>query len=134
MSIVVDTYAWIEVFLGSQKGAIVKEALEEAADVYTPDVVLAEIARKYLREGIEETLVGERLRVVSSASVVTPIDSEVALSAGRVYSELVEKARKEKLRDPSLFDAIVLATARSYQARLVTGDEHFRNLPEAIWI
>ncbi|RLE57048.1 MAG: type II toxin-antitoxin system VapC family toxin, partial [Thermoprotei archaeon] len=39
---ILDTYAWVEYFLGSPKGRVVKDLLEKGA--YTPDVVLAEIA------------------------------------------------------------------------------------------
>ena len=62
MKIVIDSYAWIELFMGSAKGGKVKEILEDADEVYTPDTVLAEIARKYVREGIEERIVNTRCR------------------------------------------------------------------------
>ncbi|MGQ9691076.1 MAG: hypothetical protein ACUVQY_07445 [Thermoproteota archaeon] len=41
MRIVVDSYAWVELFIGSEKGRLVKEKLSEADEVYTPDIVLA---------------------------------------------------------------------------------------------
>jgi len=65
---------------------------------------------------------------------VTPMDIQVALKAGRAYLELSEKAGKEKRRNPSLFDAIVLATARTYSSNVLTGDDHFEALPESISI
>jgi len=34
----------------------------------------------------------------------------------------------------SLFDAIILATARTLNAKIITGDEHFRDLDETLWI
>ncbi|MGB9895757.1 MAG: PIN domain-containing protein [Thermoproteota archaeon] len=39
-----------------------------------------------------------------------------------------------KLKEPSLFDAIVLATAKTLNASVITGDEHFRERTEAIWV
>ncbi len=100
----------------------------------TPDIVLAEISRKYHREKADEKRVKSRLETIDSTTLVTPVDAEVALKAGRAYLELVDKARKERLRSPSLFDAIVLATARVYDSKVITGDEHFEKLPEAILI
>jgi predicted nucleic acid-binding protein len=47
--VVYDTYAWIEYFLGTSKGAQVKKLLDKGG--YTPSIVLAEISRKYFREG-----------------------------------------------------------------------------------
>jgi predicted nucleic acid-binding protein len=48
--------------------------------------------------------------------------------------ELSQQARKAKLRTPSLFDALTLATARLLKAKVLTGDEHFRSQLETIWI
>lgn len=134
MKIVIDAYAWIEVFLGSEKGRKVKEILEQADELFTPDTVLAEIARKYQREGADERTTDARLETITTASNVTQIDAKVALEAARCYTQLVTNARKRKLKTPSLFDAIVLSVSRVVKAKVVTGDEHFRNLPETVWI
>lgn len=134
MKIVVDAYAWIEVFLGSEKGRKAKEILERADEVYTPDTVLAEIARKYIREGADERTTDARLETITTAANVTQIDTKVALEAARCYTQLAMNARKRKLKSPSLFDAIVLAVGRVIKAKIVTGDEHFKNLPETVWI
>jgi predicted nucleic acid-binding protein len=134
VKIVIDAYAWIEVFLGSEKGRKVKEILERADEIYTPDTVLAEIARKYLREGADERTTDARLETITTASNVAQIDTKVALEAARCYTQLAINARKGKLKNPSLFDVIVLAVGRVIKAKIVTGDEHFRNLPETVWI
>lgn len=134
MKIVVDAYAWVEIFIGSEGGIRAGEILVEAREIYTPDVVLAEIARKYLREGVEEQVVLGRLRTIAEASDTPPVSVETALESARCYMELSEKAKREEVRPPSLFDAIVLATARVIDAKVVTGDEHFKNLPETLWI
>ena len=134
MKIVIDTYAWIEFFMGSEKGRRVKEIVESADEVYTPGTVLAEIARKYVREGADDKMVDARLEVITAASNIAHVDAKLALEAARCYLELAAKARKSKLNVPSLFDAIVLATGRLLKSKIVTGDEHFRNLPETVWV
>ena len=134
MKIVVDTYAWIELLIGSQKGNRVKDLLEEADEVYTPDTVLAETARKFLREGTDEETINRWIEIITDASVVTPIDSAIALEAAKCQSELITKAKNAKQNSPSLFDAIVYATAKVKDCKILTGDEHFRNLPEVVWI
>ncbi|MEM2593499.1 MAG: type II toxin-antitoxin system VapC family toxin [Candidatus Bathyarchaeia archaeon] len=134
VKIVVDTYGWIEIFLGSESGKRTKEIIEKGEEVYTPDIVGAEIARKYLREGVGEQEVLERLTVIEESSEIVPISKRIAFEAAKCYMELMEKARLEKLRAPSLFDAIILATARALNAKLVTGDEHFRGMDGIIWI
>ncbi len=134
MKIVIDAYAWIEFFIGSEKGQKVKELLENSDEAYTPGTVLAEIARKYNREGADEKTVEARLQTISSASNITQLDIRVALETAKCYTELVATAKKSRLTTPSLFDAIVLATGRTLSSKIITGDEHFRNLPETIWV
>jgi predicted nucleic acid-binding protein len=134
VKIVIDTYAWIELLIGSEKGKKVKELIENSQESYTPSIVLAETARKFLREGIDEKTIVMWLEIIISASVITQIDSETALEAAKCYLELAKKAKISKQNTPRLFDAIVQATARINQCQILTGDEHFRNLPETIWV
>ena len=134
MKIVVDAYAWIEIFIGSKKGDKARETLTGADATYTPDVVVAEIARKYFREGVAEQTVLERLKTIEETTDITPIDKNVALESAKCYLELSEKAKTKGLQTPSLFDAIVLATARLLNAKILTGDEHFKDMPETLWL
>ena len=134
MKIVVDTYAWIELLIGSEKGKKIKEMLETAEEVYTPSTVLAEAARKFLREGTDEITIAEWLEIITDASDIAQIDSATALEAARSQIALTEKAKKLKQNTPSLFDAIVHAIAKVNQCKILTGDEHFKDLPETIWV
>ena len=134
MKIVIDTYAWIELLIGSERGNKVKELMENAEEVYTPSTVLAETARKFLREGTDEKTINTWLEIITTASVITQIDSATALEAAKCQLELSQQAKILKQNTPSLFDAIVYATARINQCKIITGDEHFKNLPETIWI
>ena len=134
MKTVVDTYAWIEIFIGSECGEKAKEIIQKSEEVYTPDVVIAEVARKYLKEGVKEQTILERLATIEETSEITSIDKDIALESARCYLELAERAKSRKLKNLSLFDAIVLATARILGAKLLTGDEHFKGIDETIWI
>jgi len=134
VKIVIDAYAWIEIFIGSKKGHKAREDLTQAEAIYTPDTVMAEIARKYFREGVEEQTVLKRLKTIEETSDVVPVEKSVALESAKCYMKLSEKARNENLKSPSLFDAIVLATARLLNAKVLTGDAHFRELPQTLWI
>ena len=134
MKIVIDTYAWIELLIGSERGNKVKELMENAEEVYTPSTVLAETARKFLKEGTDEKTINTWLEIITTASVITQIDSATALEAARCQLELCQQAKISKQNTPSLFDAIVYATARINQCKIITGDEHFKNLRETIWI
>jgi predicted nucleic acid-binding protein len=132
--IIVDSYAWIEIFLGSGKGQSAIQAIQEAELVFTPETVLAEIARKYLREGTSEQIVRSRLQIISENSEISHTDATMAVASGKAYIEIDERAKREKITKPSLFDAIVLANARVNEAKVLTGDRHFRGLPETLWL
>jgi len=134
VKIVVDTYAWIEIFIGGNKGKRAKENLENATEVCTPDTVLAEIARKYLREKINQEVITDRLKIITEASDITSINIETAVEAAKCYIHLSQEAKKAEIKAPSLFDAIVLATAKLLNAKVLTGDEHLKNQPETLWI
>ncbi|MEM2676257.1 MAG: PIN domain-containing protein [Candidatus Bathyarchaeia archaeon] len=133
-AVVVDSYAWIEIFIGSSQGEKALEAIQEAEEAYTPDIVLAEIARKYMREGAKETLIQQRLKTIEETTEITPINTQTAIESAKCYMQLTEKAKKEGLTAPSLFDAIILATAKTLNAKLITGDQHFKGLNQTIWI
>ena len=62
------------------------------------------------------------------------ISSELAVLGSKAYLELSERAKKRRLQSPSLFDGLVLGAARLHDAKVVTGDPHFEDLPETIWI
>ena len=76
----------------------------------------------------------ERLKAIAETSHTAPISVEVALESAKCYMELSEKAKRVGIRTPSLFDPMILATARVLKAKVITGDEHFKNLPETLWI
>jgi predicted nucleic acid-binding protein len=131
---VIDSYAWIEHFAGSTNANTVKEILENADELYTPDVVLAEIARKYIRDNVDNDIIKKRLQQIADNSKIVYLDPKLAFESANCYREIESSARKNKCNTPSLADAIVLATARMLHAKVLTGDTHFKNLPETIWI
>ena len=134
VKIVADAYAWIELFAGTRKGEFVRSKMEEAETVITPDTVLAEVARKYIREGIKEEAARQRLSTILEASEPAYVDDGIALEAAKAYLQLEKRATDAGLPKPSLFDALVLAAARRNDGKVLTGDEHFEGLTETEWI
>lgn len=124
----------MELFKASAAGRKAKERIEAADDVFTPSLVLAELARKYLREGEAPATIRKWLLAIMETSQVIEIDILLAEESARASIQLTEKARKEGLGKPGLGDAIVLATARVRQASVLTGDPHFKDLQETLWL
>jgi len=116
---VLDSFAWVEYFRGTEAGRIVAEELETTA-VGTPLVVVAELRDKYVRERVPSW--SRDLSFIKDISALLPEDELIAIRAG----ETKNRMRSEGRRDFGLIDAIVYETAKAVEAVLVTGDPHFR--------
>jgi predicted nucleic acid-binding protein len=116
---VVDSFAWFEYFSGSTAGARAKPFIESSKGV-TPTIVVAELSEKYRRMKLD---FGADLDFIIARTRVIPLDTATAEKAGALSHE-----RKRKVKRWGLADSIVLATARECKAKIVTGDEHFRDL------
>ena len=129
---VIDAYAWIEYFRASEYGKVAKEYIE-SKDSVTPSIVVSEISRKLQKE-IEvgnEASDGrsKRLEFISATSHVVELDYELAVIAGKTDCDM-----KKKEKGWGLTDSIVLCTARGLKAKVVTGDDHFKNLENVVFI
>jgi len=130
----IDTFAWLEVIRGSEVGREAEATIASADRCLTPSIVLAEVALKCHRDGFGDRLVLLELRAIMESSEIVPIDPEIARSASHSVEELRARARAGRLRPPGLADGLVLATARAHSSRILTGDPHFRGLPETVWL
>jgi predicted nucleic acid-binding protein len=122
---IIDTFAWIEYFAGTVRGERARPHIE-MGDGITPAIVVAEFTDKYVREGMNPD---ERLKFIRTKTMIQSLDDETAEAAGRISAD-----RRTKAKGWGLVDSCVLATARGKGLKVVTGDEHFEGLPEAIMI
>ena len=129
MRYVIDSYAWLEYFMGTIAGEKVKEIIDSVADEkMTPTICVAEIYAKVLRvEGLEKAELQRTF--IKSRSALIPLTEEIAVEAAKIDVEM-----KRKIPGWGLDDSIVLGTARIKKAKVLTGDEHFKNLPETKFI
>ena len=120
---VVDSFAWIEYFKGTPLGERVRQIVENPESrLLTPAPMLAEIRSKFLREAQDpEPPTG----AVESLSEIVPLDASLARLAGDEHA-----SRRKSVRDFGMLDAFLLATARSRDDTILTGDPHFRGLPK----
>lgn len=115
-----DSFAWIEYFRGTQLGETVDRSLRSSACA-TPALVLAELSDKYQRE--KRAVISERLDFVELRTTILPLTRPVAERAGATKA-----ARRSVLPDFPLADAIIYETAREWSGTLLTGDPHFRGM------
>ena len=127
MKCVIDAHAWIEYFLGSERGKKVKEILESNEnEIFSSIITLAEVVSVTKRENRDAE---EKYRDILNLSKVYFISTELAKEAGIFHAEI-----KKKIKDFGLADTFVLLTARKLNAKIVTGDPHFKGFKEAILI
>jgi len=114
---VFDSFAWIEYFKGSKRAMPIKTHVDSGLPIYTPTICLTEIKSKYLEEGKAPK---ERIDFILERSLTVELDSEIALLASDFKKEF----------GLHTVDAIIYASSQSKGLPLVTGDAHFRNLPQ----
>ncbi len=126
-SFVVDSYAWIEYLDGTELGEKVKKIIEnQENNIYTCAVTIAEVASKFTRKNRDARIAATAIRTLSKP---VNIDADLSESAGRAHAEM-----RAKIKDFGLSDAYILVSARKLNAKILTGDAHFKNVKEAMLI
>ena len=118
---VLDSHALIEYFKGTKNGETVRQIIE-AGNCITPSIVLAELAYKYTKENYAHF--ENDLAFIETNSRIAELDGEIAKTAGKIKDAVRTKFKTNF----GLADAIILATARTMNAKVVTGDYHFKQL------
>lgn len=127
MRCVIDAHAWIEYFIGSDKGNEVKKIVEsENNEVFTSIITIAEVVSITKRENRDAE---QKYLDMVNLSKIYGINLDLAKEAGILHAEV-----RKTIKDFGLADAIVLSTARKLGAKIVTGDPHFKGFKEAILI
>ncbi|MDH5811860.1 MAG: type II toxin-antitoxin system VapC family toxin [Candidatus Verstraetearchaeota archaeon] len=128
MRYVIDSYAWIEYFMGTKPGEMVKPIIEGLEEKITPTICLAEVYSKTLKvEGEEQA--ERQIKFIKERSALAPLEESVAIKAAKI-----DVAMKRKVVGWGLADSIVYATGLLKKAEVVTGDVHFQGLKNVIFI
>jgi len=129
MKYVIDSYAWLEYFMGTVAGERVRRIVDSIEDEkLTPTICVAEIYAKTLR--VEGTEKAELQRAfIKSRSAIVSLTEEIAVEAAKLDVEM-----KKEVSGWGLADSIVLGTTRRKRAKVLTGDQHFLNMPETEFI
>ncbi len=123
--IVFDTYAWIEYFLDSKKADKVEDYIKND-EVITPILVLLELSVKAEKEGWD---IKKYIEFIKIKSTIGNLSEEVIINTGKTYNQM-----RQKVKDFGLIDATILTIALLNKCNLLTGDEHFKNLPNVIFL
>ena len=123
MTVLIDSWSWIEYWKGSRHADRAARHIEGSDTAVMSTINLAEIYHSVLRDYDEKTA-KTKADTVRKRCFLIPLDEQIAVSAAHL---------KHSLR-LSLADSIILATARSRDAKVVTGDKDFKGLPDVLFI
>ena len=128
MTVLVDSWAWIEYFKGSEAGEKVKELLENSQEkVVVSLIIIAEVYNSFLRDYSppnNKRYAEASRKAMKQRSYVYDVDEEIAVDSAKV--------KHEKKWD--LGDSIIYATAKREGAKVLTGDSHFKGLKDVMFL
>jgi predicted nucleic acid-binding protein len=125
---VIDSYAWIEYFMGTEAGEKAKLVIENLEEKITPSICLAEIYAKTLK--IEGQELAEKQRTfIKEKSSLAALDETTAIESAKVQIKM-----KKEISGWGLADSVVYATAFLKKAEVVTGDKHFKTLENVLFL
>ena len=113
---VVDSSGWIELFTNGPLADQFMAVLDAEAALVVPAISILEVFKWVLREHSEAQAI--QAAAVMQRGLVVDLDSRLAIAAAQL---------SHAMRLP-MADSVILATARSYQARLYTMDGDFQGL------
>jgi predicted nucleic acid-binding protein len=120
--IVIDSSGWIEFFTDGPLANEYAARLRNLPGIVTPVIVVYEIYKRLKRDLSEDDAIVavsamQRTKIVS-------VDQELVLSAADLSLEY----------SLAMADALVFATARRFQAELITSDRDFDGLPGVVYL
>ena len=127
MEYIIDSYAWVEYFNGSKKGEILKKLfLEEKNKFFTVECCLAEINGWAIKNKQD---FDNLITIIKTNSDILTINEECWILAGE------ERAKqREKQKDFGLIDSMILVKQKELKCKIITGDLHFKELKDIIFL
>jgi predicted nucleic acid-binding protein len=123
-TLLIDSFAWLEILSGSERGKKAIEIMKDADELYTSVLNLYEI--RYRAEEIsDEEKALYIIKKIKKNCKILDIDEQIALEGGRT---------KLQNRGIGAVDCLLLATAKIKKLKILSGDEHFNGLENVISI
>lgn len=123
MTVLIDSWAWIEYWKGGKSSRAAAKYIDGDEEAFVSVINLIEIYSwfaRYYNEGIAK----DRLETVEKRCFILPVEKNLSVAAAKLKI-------KHKL---GIADSVVLATARSLSAGLVTGDPDFEKMDGVVFI
>jgi len=121
----VDSYAWIEYLRGSSNGEKVNKILN-SKDCFTLNLVISEVVSKLKREKKDYEL--------AYTAIIN--NSKILFSSPKFSKEigLLHAEMKSKSKNFGLIDAHLLFLSKEFNLKIITGDMHFKNHKNVLFL
>ncbi len=127
MIYIIDAHAWIEYFIGSKEGFILRKLLNNKNHkLITLECTLAELKSYCLRTNNNFDHMYSALK---TNSIILPVLTSHWLDAARIRHEL-----RKNIKDFGLIDSILVAKQKELKCSIVSGDPHFKSLKNMVYI
>jgi predicted nucleic acid-binding protein len=128
MTVLVDSWAWIEYFKGSAAGEKVRGIIEDTQEkIILSSINIAEVYNSFLRDYSHpdnERYAEASRKAMKQRSYVYEVDEKVAVDSAKIKHE----------KKWGLGDSTIYATAKREGAKVLTGDPHFKGLNEVMFL
>ena len=127
MLYLIDSYAWIEYFIGSSKGSILKKLfLNENNRFFTVECCLAEIRGWAFKNNRD---FNEMFKIIRANSNILSVTEYDWINCAKERFE-----QRKTQRDFGLIDAVILVKQKELNCVIITGDKHFKNLKNVVFL
>lgn len=122
---IIDSYGWIEYFSGGRLSDRYAEYIEKCTPdkFITPIIIIYEVYKKIRSHYPEEDAMSAIMHIQSITSV---IDMDLDMAVGGADISIEEGL--------PMADAMIRSTGKKYGAKIITSDNHFRNMDDVIFI
>ncbi len=127
MLYLIDSYAWVEYFLGSKKGEVLSNLFSgEENQFLTLDCCLAELKGWALKNNQD----------FNQIFMVIRANSRIVNATEYNWIEAGEERFKQRKVQPNfgLIDALRLVKQKEFSCKIISGDHHFQNFKGIIFM
>ena len=127
MIYIVDSWAWIEYFIGSKSGLILNKLLENKNHKFiTLECTISKLKIYCLRTGMDFNRMHNTLK---RNSVILPVLNPHWLDAATLRHEI-----RKRVKDFGLIDSILVAKQNELKCMVVSGDKHFKGMKKVVYV
>jgi len=127
MIYLVDSWAWIEYFIGSKNGSTLKKLLGNKNHKFiTMECTISELKCYCLRNDLDFNRMHSALK---KNSILLPVMANHWLEAAQIRHEI-----RKNIKDFGLIDSILVAKQNEFKCHIVSGDSHFKKMKNVVYI